>query len=450
MSTDDYGTLSLVTALQSVLVCVVSLQLSASLPRFYFDYTGEQVKTFFSTIVYSVALITFSLLGAIHFLGEPLIQFIYPKAGISYYPYFLMCLVMVFFAQIAQVALRLLVVQERGLVVLKRKLIVILFGIAVGIYFVIIRDMRVMGALWGLVLTGLFDVIISLYLVRSFFVLKWKRDYFRLALNFSLPIIPHALGGYLFMYSDKIVMEKYVSLATIGIYNVADKMAMLLKILVNSINDALSPVFMKKATADLSKAVQDFRPMITKWAVIIAFAYLGMAFFSNIFVELLMPEQYHAAGALIPVLLVAYIFRGFYTFSSYPLFFLKKTKVIPVITFSAGLVNVVLNVILIPRFGFFTAAWTTVISFMITFLLAIYFSSRYQSMSFEWRKILSVFGLMLVFLILGHLYVPQSIWLESLLKIGYILVFGSILYLKNVGAIRDDIVVISEAIMTKK
>lgn len=51
MSPEDYGILALVSAFQAILATVVFLQLNAALPRYYFEYSGNELKVFFSTTV---------------------------------------------------------------------------------------------------------------------------------------------------------------------------------------------------------------------------------------------------------------------------------------------------------------------------------------------------------------------------------------------------------------
>ena len=391
MSPEDYGILSLVSAFQAILVTTVSLQLNAALPRYYFEYSGDELKTFFSTTMYSVIVIAATFLMAIHFIGGPLIGFVFPKADIPYFPYFFISLVTVFMSQLSVVAKKLLVVQERGGAVLFRSIMGTIVGIVAGLYFVVHLDMKVLGALLAGVLGGTFAMILNLFLVKEFFVLKWRRSYFLQSLKYSWPIIPHAMGGYLFMYSDKIVMEKFLALSAIGLYSIADRFAMILKLLVNSINNAISPNFMRLAKQSEKSVVLKWKCLITKWSVLISLAYLALAFFSEEVIMILTPPRYHAAYPIVPILLIAYIFRGFYCFSSAPLFYRKATKYIPLITFSAGVLNVVGNIFLIPAIGVYGAAWTTVLSFFVTFILAEYFSKSCFSMQYEWTKLAQIF-----------------------------------------------------------
>ena len=441
MSPEDYGILSLVSAFQAILATTVSLQLSAALPRYYFEYSGTELKIFFSTTMYSVVLIAATSLVSIHFVGGPLIGFVFPNAGIPYFPYFLICLVTVFMAQLSQVVQRLLVVQQRGGAVLFRSILGTIFGIAAGLYFVVYLDMKALGALFAGVLGGFFVMGLNIWIVKDFFVLKWRKKYFIQSLKYGWPIVPHAMGGYLFMYSDKIVMEKFVALSAIGIYSIADRLSMSLKMVVNSINTALSPNFARLATKDIGQATKTFKPVITKWAVLVSFCYLGLAMFSRELIEIMTPELYHTAYPLVPILLAAYIFRGLYCFGSYPLFFLKKTQYIPMITFVAGSANVGLNILFIPMIGIQAAAWTTLAAFFITFVLTFYFSSKFFSMQVEWLQIVTIFAVMFFIFALSMIFLPEGLMMRIFTKLIYLALFGMVIYIKNWGDVRKEIFV---------
>ncbi len=439
MSPEDYGILSLVSAFQAILVTVVSLQLNVALPRYYFEYSGKELKVFFSTTMYSVAGIAAAFFITINCFGGALVGLIFPRADIPYFPYFFISLLSVFAAQVSQVAQRLLVVQERGGVVLVRSVLAAFFGVAAGLYFVVYLDMKALGALLAALFGGVFLTGLNIWLVRDYFLLKWQKNYFMQSIKYSWPIVAHAVGGYLFMYSDRIVMEKFIPLSAIGIYAIADKISMILKLFVNSINDALMPNFVRLAKQSEEDVVLRWKRIITKWAVFISFAYLGLALFSEEAIVVLTPETYHGAYPIVPILLLAYVFRGFYCFSSAPIFYRKKTQYIPVITISAGILNIVGNILLIPVIGVYGAAWTTVLSFAVTFVLADLFSRPLFCMKYEWGKLTKIFVPMLVCtgcVLFGDFF---SFPVKLILKVGIFLCYGGFLWVSNIGDFRSDI-----------
>lgn len=69
LTPSEYGILSLVAAFQIMLALIISLQLGAGLGRFYFDYDENGIKLYFSTIFYSIVLISLFFLLIFHVRG---------------------------------------------------------------------------------------------------------------------------------------------------------------------------------------------------------------------------------------------------------------------------------------------------------------------------------------------------------------------------------------------
>ena len=89
MTPDDYGILSLISTFSAMITPFISLQLGSALSRYYFDYGVLEFKCFFSTIVYSIIAISGIFIIAVHLAGDGLTGFIFPKADIPYFPYFM-------------------------------------------------------------------------------------------------------------------------------------------------------------------------------------------------------------------------------------------------------------------------------------------------------------------------------------------------------------------------
>jgi O-antigen/teichoic acid export membrane protein len=440
MDPSSYGILALVSAFTALLGPVVSMQLSGAFSRYYHDLSEEEIKVFFSTIFYSVFFITLSFILLVHLNGQTIIAFMFPKAQIKYMPYFFVSLLWLLFQQTGSVIGGLIIVQERGGLALVRAAFGTFIGISLGMFFVVHLKMGVLGALIGSACANFVILLLNIVLVRSYFVMTWNYSYFKKSVIYSWPIIFHAISGYLFMYSDRVVMEKFVPLSVIGLYSIADRIASILKMIVNSINQAILPNFIRQSKDSERLTKEKYRKIIVKWSVIVSSLYLAMAFFSEEVIIILTPAAYHSAYLLVPILLIAYIFRGLYTFAVSPLFYHKKTKKLPIITASAGIVNIVLNLLTIKYYGAYAVAFTTVLSFMITFALAHYFSIKNNYyLHFEWGTLTKIF--IPVFIVSGasYLLLELPFGLKILIKIMLLLLYLAYLWLMNYGDIKQDI-----------
>jgi O-antigen/teichoic acid export membrane protein len=123
---------------------------------------------------------------------------------------------------------------------------------------------------------------------------------------------------------------------------------------------------------------------------------------------------------IVPIILFSYVFEGVYYFMSKPIFFYKKTKVLPFTTGSAALVNIVLNLIFIPTWGIMGAAYATAISSVFMAVVVYLVGRRLFDPSYDLGKILL---LLVVLFVTGVLirYDGMSLSVELLKTV---IVFG--------------------------
>jgi O-antigen/teichoic acid export membrane protein len=100
--------------------------------------------------------------------------------------------------------------------------------------------------------------------------------------------------------------------------------------------------------------------------------------------------DYWGGLSIVPIVLMAYVFTGAYVNFVVGIYLEKKTKYLPYATGAGALVNVVANLILIPRFGIAGAATATLLSYLVM-AIGIYFpSQRFYHVEYEWSKLLRV------------------------------------------------------------
>ena len=340
-------------------------------------------------------------------------------------------------------------VQEKGTHVMWASLFYTVMGVLFGVYFVVLKEMGAHGALLSGAINGLLFVVTLLCIIRPSLRRTFRTDMLKSSMKYSLPMIPQALGSILYLYVDKLILGLYVPLAMIGLYSIADRISVLLRVVVNSFGDAVSPNFMRESVEDKAAVVAKYKNIITKWAVVISCAYLVLALFTEELIKIMTPAQYHSAYVFVPILLGAYIFKGLYNFAVSTVMFEKKTLVIPVMSFTAGICNAVLNLLLIPRYGTIAAAWTTLGSYILYFLLAFYFSNRYYPLKYDWPRLFKIFGSMLAVLFAVLSLQQDKLWVNLVIKCVGVGLFVALLAKWDDGKIMDDARLILRMLLRK-
>ena len=208
---------------------------------------------------------------------------------------------------------------------------------------------------------------------------KWKIDFplIKHLLSNSWPLIFSGLAVFIYMKIDQIMIGSMLGLKEVGIYSAAVRLSEVWYFIPIAIASSIFPsiVALRKINVNLYiNRLQIFYDLMTWLAILIA---IPVAFFSRDIISLTFGSQYVGAG---PVLAV-YIWAGVAVFlgvaSEQYLLAENLTKVSFMRTALGGVLNVLLNLYLIPRYGIIGSAWATLISYFVaTFSLIVFRKSR--------------------------------------------------------------------------
>ena len=195
---------------------------------------------------------------------------------------------------------------------------------------------------------------------------KFKKEYAVFAIKFNVPLFLHYFSMYILDQFDRIMIQKMVNAGAAGIYSVAYNAGQLVKIITQSINSSLIPWQYGNLEKKQTKKIDD-----TLFFVFILVGGCSVVF-SSIAPELmriLADEKYFAAVYVIPPIAISMFFTFAYTIFANIEFFYNKNKFTMYISMSGAVLNILLNYICIPLFGFVAAAYTTLFCY-VSFSLA--------------------------------------------------------------------------------
>jgi O-antigen/teichoic acid export membrane protein len=411
----DYGVIALVLSLQSFLPLIMTFQIHNSISRFYFDYSDnrEKLKIFISTIVLVTLILSLIVLGGLIYYLEDVLLFVFPNTE-GYNNVFILSILASFFGVFNSTFINLIRVQQKAKIFMKTSLVIFIISLTLNILEVIVYERGVYGIIEASLISVIISSFIYMYLVREFFTLEFDISLIKEPLKFSFPLIPHSLSGFIFMYSDRIILERYVTLSVIGLYMFADKIALIFKMLVNEFNNSFSPYFSEKSKESKDLAIKETQKISLKFTYFVIMLIVLTSLFSVEIVYIFFDERYYDTWKMIPLLASSYIFRSLYCFSSSGIFYEKKTGKVAIITAVSGLINIGLNLWLIPIYGIMAAIYTTMFSFFLTFIMAEAVSYKIYYLHLNIKKI---------FLIVSFMYgsiVCSMLLNNNFLEFGYI------------------------------
>jgi len=220
---------------------------------------------------------------------------------------------------------------------------------------------RTIGSTFGLAMLAI--VIIFTLLFRGKIYIKW--NYWRYALYLSLPIIPHSLSNVVLAQMDKVMLTSMRSLDESGVYAFYTNAALILNVIWQSLNLAWVPWFFERMS---KKSYGEIKKVSNLYMNVFLVLSLGFMAISFDLVRFIGRTEYLAYNLLIVPLIIATYFQFLYSLPVNTEFYLKRNRIIAFGTILSALVNVVLNYFLIPIYGFYAAAYTTALTYLLLFI----------------------------------------------------------------------------------
>jgi O-antigen/teichoic acid export membrane protein len=180
---------------------------------------------------------------------------------------------------------------------------------------------------------------------------------------------------------DQILLAFMDTFQNLGIYEAAVKVIFLTMVAAGILWMVFMPVIAKKLSN--KKELSDLFLHYTRLVLLIGFFCFGLTFFfSDIIIKLLYGASYSQAAGILLIISFAVIFQFLNVLFVSPLYVLGKDKQFLFAVMSGAIVNVILNLILIPKYSIYGAAYATIISYAIICLYG-YFAIR-KSIKFNY------------------------------------------------------------------
>lgn len=228
------------------------------------------------------------------------------------------------------------------------------------------------GRIYSQVLVSIGFMFLAFYILNRSDLLKlnqWNYAYFKEAIYFGLPLIPHIAGSFLIYSIDRFVINSKLGLAQAGIYMLAVQLSSALGMAFDAINNAYVPWLFEKLK--LKNDSQNKKLVIYTYIYfsIVLFVVLIIAIIGPNFILLVAGEKYSQAGEIIGWLALGQAFSAMYFMVMNYIMYSKKTGYLSLATIASGIINVFLIFILIDIFGVKGAAIAFCLSMIIRFLL---------------------------------------------------------------------------------
>jgi O-antigen/teichoic acid export membrane protein len=361
MSPEEYGVLSVFVSFAGILAVIFGFGIRGAISRYYYE-DADDFYEYFSSNFWFVLLASLGLTGVVIIFRDELHNFLNIPYGMIY---------IALAITIPQVVYQLYQAYLRAAKSSKKVAALdVIYALVSTILAIIVMyqmsDERYYAKAIGQAVGVILMFGITLWYLNDYIKFNVEKKHLKYSLVFGLPIVVHLLSQNILNTFDQIIINQLVGSRDTGLYSVAYKIGMIQNIISMGILKSWTPIFYEKLNENKTSDIND---LAQKYGLIVSFVAAGLIFFSKEVITILVDKEYHEALIIIPIIIVSYFFFFVYTMYVNYAFYQKKTKKIALFTIIAGGVNIGLNYLLIPEYGYIAAAWTTLASYGLLFIL---------------------------------------------------------------------------------
>ena len=213
----------------------------------------------------------------------------------------------------------------------------------------------------GVIVQGLFGIIFMIY---NYIKGKcfYNREFWKYALSFNLPLIPHYLSGMVLGQADRVMISRYIGDAEAGIYSFTYNISLVMNIVTSSINSAIIPYTYNKLG---KRDYKNLMPIVNFLILIVGGMCLAFSAIAPELFKIVATEDYFDAMYLVPVISLSSYFTFLYSMFANIEFFFEENKFITAASIIGAIANIILNYIFLQIFGYFAAGYTTLFCYIL-------------------------------------------------------------------------------------
>lgn len=360
LSTSDYGIVTTYNSWISILSMIMGFAIYMGIRASFIDFS-DKVDDFLSVCT-SFTLICGALMC--FFIGGGAILL---KISVGYTLVFL-CLLQGLSAAIVQnYSMYLMMKYEykyrTALMVLPNLISVVLSVVA--ILFVVKTDLY-MGRIVPTALVNIgFGILVVVAVYKKSHCL-FNRDYLKYALAISAPLVLHGIALNILSQSDRTMITWLSDASQTGIYSLIYNFSMIATVITTALEGIWVPWFTDKLKA---RKIGDINTAVTDYINLMTYAMVAVILLGPEIVKILASKKYWEGISIIPPIVLANYIIFAYTLYVNIEHFYKKTPYITLNTIIAAGCNIILNYLFIPKYGYVAAAYTTLFSYIVAFVL---------------------------------------------------------------------------------
>ncbi len=252
------------------------------------------------------------------------------------------------------------------------------------------------------------SVIALMLLYKEFLSFRWEFDFtlWKKVIKYSYPLVIVGFGGMINEMLSRLIYLRVRDVPIdqreweLGVFGANYKLAVLITIFIQIFRMAAEPFFFNQSKHE---GAQKMYARVMKFFVIACcFMFLGIVLFLDVW-KILIASRYpeYAEGLhIVPILSLAGVFLGIYYNLSIWYKLLDKNMMGAWITLAGAAITIILNIVLVPHFGYTGAAWATFWCYAFMMGICYMLGQKYYPVPYATKKLLAYITIVILIYVL--------------------------------------------------
>jgi O-antigen/teichoic acid export membrane protein len=420
-SSGGYGVVTNIYAWVALMLVLLTCGMETGFFRFANKGQDDPMR------VYSTTLLSVSI-GSVIFVVLGLL-FLEPIAGWLEYgehPWYIgMMMIVVAMDAIQSIPFAYLRYKKRPIKFAALKLLFIFLNIALNLfYYVVLKGNDVGYAfLFNLICTSV--VMLCMIPELRGFTYILDRELLKRMLRYSLPLVILGVAGILNQVADKIIFpfvypDEAEATVQLGIYGAASKIAMIMAMFTQAFRFAYEPFVFGKSKEKDSREM--YAQAMKFFIIFTLLAFLAVMFYLDILRHII-GRDYWDGLRVVPIVMAAEIFMGIYFNLSFWYKLIDETRWGAYFSLTGCTILILMNVFLIPKYGYIACAWAGFTGYGVAMLLSYFVGQKKYPIQYD-LKAIGMYVLLAAVLYLAAEYVPiDNIYLRMAYRTVLLILF---------------------------
>ncbi len=383
LTKEDYGYLGLILSVVVILRVYIGLFPSNFLIVKYSAYGKERIGKYMSNIFIILAVTYFICLFILLIVEDSIFTNIDNSSQLVF-----LISIYALFSVIFRIFSTIIQLEKNAIKYAIFQFIWIISSVSLGLLLIIEFNWGWEGKFYSQLLMLFCLAVYSIYyfIKNKYFILDFDIKKIKELFFYLFPLTFAVVGSFLMGTIDKVILTKYMNLEAVGIYAIAMTMSIIINIVFDAAMRSWEPYFFEKLNRGTKVDVKVVVRAVLLYKVFVLIFTLFYLFIVPYLFSFMVDDKFSEALIYIPILVIAFFFEGLRKSLAGFLTQENRVKTLGLINFLAAMLNIVLNIIWIPEYGIFGAAYATLVSFAALYIITLYCALSHSKLSWSLFK----------------------------------------------------------------